>query len=98
MADEQLRTLLQCSAWRFRICDFSVSSVVPSELSSSAVDGLDGFKEVFHFIALRIFLDFLSLSDHPGIVHLPQPLLYKAPASEKGCFGGLSPKVRECFV
>uniref|UniRef100_A0A183SIL2 ANK_REP_REGION domain-containing protein n=1 Tax=Schistocephalus solidus TaxID=70667 RepID=A0A183SIL2_SCHSO len=27
------------------------------------------------------------------ILHLPQPLLYKAPASEEGCFGGVSPKV-----
>ncbi|VDL95449.1 unnamed protein product [Schistocephalus solidus] len=42
---------------------------------------------------VRITLDFLSLSDHPGILHLPQPLLYKAPASEEGCFGGLNPKV-----
>ncbi|VDL87737.1 unnamed protein product [Schistocephalus solidus] len=33
------------------------------------------------------------LSDHPDILHLPQSLLYKAPASEKGCFGGVIPKV-----
>ncbi|VDM02127.1 unnamed protein product [Schistocephalus solidus] len=37
---------------------------------------------------------FLSLSDHSGTLHLPQPLLHKAPASEEGCFGGVSPKVQ----
>uniref|UniRef100_A0A183TNM9 SPATA6 domain-containing protein n=1 Tax=Schistocephalus solidus TaxID=70667 RepID=A0A183TNM9_SCHSO len=55
--------------------------------------GLDGFEKVFHFIAVRIPLDFLSLSDHPGILHLPQPLPYKAAEPEEGCFGALSPKV-----
>ncbi|VDL94625.1 unnamed protein product [Schistocephalus solidus] len=38
-------------------------------------------------------MDFLSLFDHPGVLHLPQLLLYKAAASEEGCFGGISPKV-----
>ncbi|VDM02919.1 unnamed protein product [Schistocephalus solidus] len=61
-------------------------------LDTRAVDGLDGFEKVFHFIEVRIPLDFLSLSDHPGVLHLPQPLLYKAAASEEGHFGGVSPK------
>ncbi|VDL92905.1 unnamed protein product [Schistocephalus solidus] len=39
-----------------------------------------------------------SLSDHPGILHLPQPLLYKTPEPEEGCFGGVSPKVHAVFV
>ncbi|VDL98900.1 unnamed protein product [Schistocephalus solidus] len=30
-------------------------------------------------------LDFLSFARHPGILHLPQPLLYKAATSVEGC-------------
>ncbi|VDM02485.1 unnamed protein product [Schistocephalus solidus] len=42
-------------------------------LDTRAVDSLDDFEKVFHFIAVRIPLDFLSRSEHPGILHLPQP-------------------------
>ncbi|VDL96165.1 unnamed protein product [Schistocephalus solidus] len=52
-------------------------------LDAGAVDGFDGFEEVFHFIAVHIPLDSLSLVDHPGVLHLPQPLLYKAETSEE---------------
>ncbi|VDM04410.1 unnamed protein product [Schistocephalus solidus] len=106
MAEEQLRTLLTCSAQRFSIWNFSVSSVVPPELSSAAVSLIHGpymalmaFKKSFHFIVVHIPLDFLSLSDHPGVLHHSQPLLYKAAAeSEDGCFGGVSPNVYAGFV
>ncbi|VDL97762.1 unnamed protein product [Schistocephalus solidus] len=57
-------------------------------LGAGAIDGLDGFEEVFHSIAVHIPLDFLSHSDHQVILHLPQPLLYKAVTSEEGCSGG----------
>ncbi|VDM01275.1 unnamed protein product [Schistocephalus solidus] len=54
---------------------------------------LMALKKGFHFIAVRTPLDFLSLLNHPGVLHLPQPLLYKAAASKEGCFGSVSPKV-----
>ncbi|VDL95652.1 unnamed protein product [Schistocephalus solidus] len=72
--------------------------LVDFRVDTSALDGLDGFEKVFHFIAVRIPLDFLNLLDHPGILHLPQPLLLKAPASKEGCFGGVSPKVHKCIT
>uniref|UniRef100_A0A183SSM9 Rad21_Rec8 domain-containing protein n=1 Tax=Schistocephalus solidus TaxID=70667 RepID=A0A183SSM9_SCHSO len=61
---------------RIRIYHFSVSSVVPSERSSGS-------------IAFRKPLDFLSLPDHPDVLHLP--------ASQEGCFSGISPKVHVGF-
>ncbi|VDM05479.1 unnamed protein product, partial [Schistocephalus solidus] len=67
-------------------------------LDTRAIDGLDGFEEVFHFIAVHIPLHLISLSDHPCILQLTQPLPYMAPAAEKGCFGGVSPKVHVDFV
>ncbi|VDL98826.1 unnamed protein product [Schistocephalus solidus] len=44
------------------------------------------------------FPDGFSLADTPGILHLPQTLLYKAAASQEGCFGRVSPKVNVGFV
>ncbi|VDM00946.1 unnamed protein product [Schistocephalus solidus] len=62
-------------------------------LDAGAEDGLDGFENVFYFIAVCIPVDFLSLTDHPGALPLLQALPYKVAASEEGCFGGGSPKV-----
>ncbi|VDL98896.1 unnamed protein product [Schistocephalus solidus] len=67
-------------------------------LDAGAVNGLDGFAKVCHFIAVRIPLNFLSLSDRPGVLHLPQPLLYKPEASHEGSFGGVSLKVHSTLA
>ncbi|VDL85883.1 unnamed protein product [Schistocephalus solidus] len=79
-------------------CDGSRAEQRCSPLDSRASDDLDGFENVVHFIAVRIPLDFLSRSDHPGVLQLPQPLLYKAAASEKGCFCGVILKVYVRFM
>ncbi|VDL98061.1 unnamed protein product [Schistocephalus solidus] len=71
---------------------------VTAELRCCSLDSLDGFEEVFHFLSVRIPLDFLNPVDQPDILHLPQPLLYRALASEEDCFGGVSPKVHVRFV
>ncbi|VDL90435.1 unnamed protein product [Schistocephalus solidus] len=80
-------------------------SVVPSELNSDTVPVMLGpyialmALKKSHFIVIRIPLDFLSLTDHPGVLHLPQKLLNKAAvASEEVCFGVVSPQVHVGFV
>ncbi|VDM06408.1 unnamed protein product [Schistocephalus solidus] len=64
----------------------------------SRVRAVDGFENVFHLLGILTPLDFLSISDHPGVLHLLQPFPYKAAASEEGCFGGVSPKVHVGMV
>ncbi|VDL88790.1 unnamed protein product [Schistocephalus solidus] len=51
-----------------------------------AVDSLCDGEEVIPFVSVRVPLDFLGFARHPGIRHLPQPLLYKAVTSVEGCF------------
>ncbi|BHF69377.1 hypothetical protein SprV_0301242100 [Sparganum proliferum] len=41
---------------------------------------------VLPFFAHRISLDLLDLASRPGVLHLSQPLLYKATTAEEGCF------------
>ncbi|VDL91538.1 unnamed protein product [Schistocephalus solidus] len=40
-----------------------------------AIDDHDFIEEMFSYVAVRVLMDFLSLVDHPGILHLPQWLL-----------------------
>uniref|UniRef100_A0A183TDN4 DUF4206 domain-containing protein n=1 Tax=Schistocephalus solidus TaxID=70667 RepID=A0A183TDN4_SCHSO len=91
--------LEECSLQNFRFlcqqCCANRAEQRCGPFDTRAIVGLNGVEKVFHFIAVRMPLDFLSLSEHPGILHLPQPLLYKAPASEEGSFGGVSPNVHD---
>ncbi|VDL92636.1 unnamed protein product [Schistocephalus solidus] len=50
-----------------------------------SVDSLGGGKEVIPFVSVHEPLDFLDFAGQPGILHLPQPLLYKATPSVGGC-------------
>ncbi|VDM06197.1 unnamed protein product [Schistocephalus solidus] len=73
---------------------------MPLELSSGAVPliqgaiyGLDEAEKVLRFIAPRVPLDNLDIAGPADILHLPQPLLHKAAASEEGRFVGVDPVV-----
>ncbi|VDL93984.1 unnamed protein product [Schistocephalus solidus] len=44
-----------------------------------------GCEEVLPFVSDRVPLAFLGFVVHPGILHLQQPLLYKAATSVEGC-------------
>ncbi|VDL94643.1 unnamed protein product [Schistocephalus solidus] len=50
-----------------------------------SVDSLGGGEEVLPFVSVRVPLEFLGFACHPGILHLPQPLLSKAATSVEGC-------------
>ncbi|VDL99306.1 unnamed protein product [Schistocephalus solidus] len=63
-----------------------------------SVDSLGGGEEVLPFVSVRIPLDFLGFARHPGSLHLPQPLLYKATTSVEGCLVGSGRAIYVGFV
>ncbi|BHF59356.1 hypothetical protein SprV_0100231300 [Sparganum proliferum] len=76
-----------------RICDFSVRSLDPAELRSSAfllvwvaIDRLDRREYVFRLIEVDISLDLVGLESHPDVMYFSQPLLHKAMALVEGRF------------
>ncbi|VDL96540.1 unnamed protein product [Schistocephalus solidus] len=63
-----------------------------------SIDWLGGGEVVLLFILIHLPLDFLGCARHPGILHLPQPLLYMAATSVEGCLVCSGRAIEEGFV
>ncbi|VDL86249.1 unnamed protein product [Schistocephalus solidus] len=50
-----------------------------------SVDSLGGGEEALLFVLVHVTFDFLGFARHSGILHLPQPLMYKAATSVESC-------------
>uniref|UniRef100_A0A183SMS4 CAP_C domain-containing protein n=1 Tax=Schistocephalus solidus TaxID=70667 RepID=A0A183SMS4_SCHSO len=57
----------------------------PSRQDLHLLNSLGGGEEVLPSVPVRVPVDLCGFADHPDILHLPQPLLYKVVTSVEGC-------------